>query len=92
MSQLTLKAIEELLGTHLKPVRAQLNFLTENMATKDDLFSETRPIKNQLTSIENKVDRLSVRSNEDVVATIKDVEKVSQRVDVLEKQLKKFAH
>lgn len=39
----------------------------------------------QLTRMENKLDRLSLRTHEDDVATMKDVEKVTDRLKILEK-------
>ena len=47
-------------------------------ASKDDLTSEIRPIKLQLTSIEEKIDRLSVRANEDHMANAKDISRLKK--------------
>jgi polyhydroxyalkanoate synthesis regulator phasin len=60
------------------------------LATKDDLVAEIRPLKAQLTSIENKVDRLAVRTSEDDVATMKDVEQLVGRIKRLETQVRKL--
>ncbi len=60
----------------------------EGFATKTDLIEEIRPVKQQLASIEAKVDRLSLRSSEDDIAIIKDVEKLNKRVSVVQKDVK----
>jgi hypothetical protein len=58
--------------------------MLSGLATKDDLVSELKPIKHQLTRIEEKVDRISTRTHEDDVATMKDVVKLTKRVKSLE--------
>ena len=62
----------------------------ERFATKDDLVSETRSLKVQLVSIETKVDRLSVRMEEEHAAVVKDAERLTGRVQTIEKQIGKL--
>lgn len=54
--------------------------VTSGLATKDDLASEVRPLQAQLATIENKLDRLSTRTSEDDVVTMKDLEHLTGRV------------
>jgi archaellum component FlaC len=53
-----------------------------------DFKDEIAPLKTQLTSIENKVDRISVRTTEDHIATMRDVERLEKRLKAVEKELK----
>ena len=82
MSEVTLEAIAQLFDKRLEGLATKNDL--EGLATNDDLVSELKPIKAQLNSIEDKVDRLSARTNEDDVATMKDVEKLTKRVKALE--------
>ena len=97
MPEITLKAIESLLAEKLIGVatKKDLEGLAtkadlERFATKDDLVSETRSLKVQLASIEGKVDRLSRRTEEEHAAVVKDAEKLTGRVQTIEKQIGKL--
>ena len=92
MSEITLQAISKLLDDKLNKTLEGLATKKdiEGLATKDDLVSELKPIKAQLTSIEEKVDRLSLRTHQDDVATMKDVEKLTKRVTALEETITKL--
>ena len=79
MSEVTLQAIEKLLDRKL-----------EGLASKDDLTSELAPIKRQLSSIEDKMDRLGNRTHQDDIATMKDVEQLTKRVTALEETIAKL--
>ena len=61
----------------------------DELASKDDLSKEIAPLKEQLT-IEGKIDRLSVRTNEGHTATLKDVVKLKGRVKSLEREVEKL--
>lgn len=62
----------------------------ERFATRDDLVSETRSLKVQLASIETKVDRLSVRTEEEHAAVVRDAERLTGRVQTIERQIGKL--
>ena len=92
MSEISLQAISKLLDNKLDKRLEGLATKKdlEGLATKDDLVSELKPIKAQLTRMEEKLDRLSVRTHEDDVATMKDVAKLTTRVTALEETITKL--
>jgi hypothetical protein len=63
----------------------RLHFVTSRRRKK-----ELKPIKAQLTNIEEKLDRISLRTHQDDTATLKDVDKLTLRVSALEETIAKL--
>jgi len=101
MPELTLKAIEQLLDKRLDPinrglatidkrldaVEKKLSAVESTMATKDDLVSEIRSAKAQISRLEFKLDRISERTAEDEAAVVKNVLRLTRRVRTLETEV-----
>jgi hypothetical protein len=95
MPELTLKAIESLLAEKLTGLATQkdLEHLTakvEDLPSFHDITVIVAPLKTTLASIEAKVDRISVRTAEEHAAVVKDAERLTGRVQTLEKQVGKL--